>query len=359
MYPPPANTTISWVTINMDLAPEDRWTEVTKPLAAQIETLIDNVIDLLPEKFRNELIPYVNAHAATICNDFPQPYGQEIVGISKATGIDLGRLVLMNVAYELEGVCTSIVAQDAQGNLFHARNLDFGLFLGWDQTNKTWKVAEALRPLLFNAHFVRNGTELYKSVAYAGFVGLLTGMKTGAFSISVDTRFDNNLDKGLWNWFKGDHSGHFLTFTTRNAIENAANYDEAFTILNSTKLLGPGYIILGGVSAGQGVILTREEEKSIKPLLLTERITNGSFYLLETNYDWWVQPPFFDDRRYPAQDCLTNHVHSAGVGFESLFNVLSAHPNLNRMTTYSALMQVATGRMESYIQDCPLPCPLW
>ena len=91
-------------------------------------------------------------------------------GISKATGIDLGRLVLMNVAYELEGVCTSIVAQDAQGNLFHARNLDFGLFLGWDQTNKTWKVAEALRPLLFNAHFVRNGTELYKSVAYAGIV---------------------------------------------------------------------------------------------------------------------------------------------------------------------------------------------
>lgn len=93
-------------------------------------------------------------------------------GISKATGIDLGRLVLMNVAYELEGVCTSIVAQDAQGNLFHARNLDFGLFLGWDQTNKTWKVAEALRPLLFNAHFVRNGTELYKSVAYAGIVSL-------------------------------------------------------------------------------------------------------------------------------------------------------------------------------------------
>jgi acid ceramidase len=278
----------------------------------------------------------------------------------------------MNIAYELEGVCTSIVAQDSDGNVFHARNLDFGLFFGWDQMNHTWRVAELLRPLLFNARFVSGGKELYRAVAYAGmisslcidahftgFVGLLTGMKTGAFSISVDTRFDNNLDRGLFKWFEGDHSGHFLTFTTRYAIENAATYDEAFQILNSTKLIGPGYIILGGAKAGEGVVFTREEEKSIKPLLLSERILNGSFYVLETNYDWWVQPPFFDDRRFPAEDCLNDRVKSTGVSFESLFNVLSARPNLNLLTTYTALMQVSTGRMESYKQACEWPCPMW
>ena len=38
----------------------------------------------------------------------------------------------MNVAYELEGVCTSIVAQDANGKLYHARNLvsDAGMYVG-------------------------------------------------------------------------------------------------------------------------------------------------------------------------------------------------------------------------------------
>lgn len=183
-------------------------------------------------------------------------------------------------------------------------------------------------------------------------------MKTGAFTISVDTRFDNNLDRGLWQWFNGDHSGHFLTFTTRLAIETATDYTSAYAILNNTKLIGPGYIILGGAKAGEGVVFTREEAKSIRPLLLKDRILNGSFYVLETNYDWWVNPPFFDDRRYPAEDCLNNHIKASGVGFEGLFNVLSARPNLNMLTTYTALMQVSTGRMESYIQYCN-HCPPW
>lgn len=98
------------------------------------------------------------------------------------------------------------MAQDAAGNVFHARNLDFGLFLGWDKQNKTWSLAEKLRPLLFNAHFIRGGVTLYNSTVFAGYVGLLTGMKQGQFSISVDTRFDDNLDRGLLAWLRGDHS---------------------------------------------------------------------------------------------------------------------------------------------------------
>ena len=109
----------------------------------------------------------------------------------------------------------------------------------------------------------------------------------------------------------------------------------------------------------QGVVLSREEALSLKPLLLSDRIKNGSFYVLETNYDWWVQPPFFDDRRHPAEDCLNNRVHASGVGFESLFNVLSSQPNLNLLTTYTALMEVSTGRVESYVQNCKPPCTPW
>ena len=150
-------------------------------------------------------------------------------------------------------------------------------------------VLELLRPLLFNAKFVdANGIELYRSTVFAGtmhvmliaiiirwyirrtreffqksvsgyvctvsitmfltgYVGLLTGMKTGAFSITVDTRFDSTLwsgmllevgcmnllklyfkfivnfnytvltdpTAGLYKWFDGDHTGKFLSFTTR------------------------------------------------------------------------------------------------------------------------------------------------
>ena len=42
----------------------------------------------------------------------------------------VGEVVLYNIFYEVFTVCTSIVAQDTNGKLYHARNLDFGLFLG-------------------------------------------------------------------------------------------------------------------------------------------------------------------------------------------------------------------------------------
>lgn len=52
---------------------------MTAPLSTKIAAMIDEVINLFPEKFRTELMAYVNAHAETICQNFPQPYGQEIV----------------------------------------------------------------------------------------------------------------------------------------------------------------------------------------------------------------------------------------------------------------------------------------
>ena len=58
--------------------------------------------------------------------------------------------------------------------------------IGWDKKNKTWELAERLRPLLFNAEFQKGGKTLYKSTAFAGFIGVLTGVKEGAFSITVN-----------------------------------------------------------------------------------------------------------------------------------------------------------------------------
>lgn len=81
---------------------------------------------------------------------------------------------MYNIAYELEGGCTSIVAESTD-KLFHARNLDFGLFFGWDKQNETWRLTEYLRPLLFNARFVKGGKVVYNTTQFAGFVGLLTG----------------------------------------------------------------------------------------------------------------------------------------------------------------------------------------
>lgn len=66
--------------------------------------------------------------------------------LSAGSGLEFGDIVLFNVFYEAFSACTSIVAKDGNGGVIHARNMDFGLFLGFDFKNMTWSLTEALRP---------------------------------------------------------------------------------------------------------------------------------------------------------------------------------------------------------------------
>lgn len=63
-------------------------------------------------------------------DSLPQPYKEEIEGISSATGLPVSTVTLYNIFYEAFTLCTSLVVQDQSGHLYHARNLDTGVFLG-------------------------------------------------------------------------------------------------------------------------------------------------------------------------------------------------------------------------------------
>lgn len=58
---------------------------------------------------------------------------------------------------------------------------DFGLFMGWDHTNHTWALTELLRPLLFNANFLKAGEVQYRGVFFAGYVGIILFRETIPF----------------------------------------------------------------------------------------------------------------------------------------------------------------------------------
>jgi hypothetical protein len=50
--------------------------------------------------------------------------------ISNELIMHLGEVVLYNIFYEASALCTSMIAQNQYGNIFHVRNLDFGMFFG-------------------------------------------------------------------------------------------------------------------------------------------------------------------------------------------------------------------------------------
>mmetsp|Transcript_16989 Transcript_16989/g.23761 ORF Transcript_16989/g.23761 Transcript_16989/m.23761 type:complete len:401 (+) Transcript_16989:79-1281(+) len=371
VYPPSQKTlpsgenkTVEWFTLNLDAKPEDRWTGLVKPKTEQIQNLINVVTDLLKkimsEKKFEATMTLLDAVVDLEMAAFPLDYGREVDGINKATGIHKTELFILQMAYELWGLCTSTVVQDANGEIWHGRNLDFGLFPSFDFKNLTWTLTEALRPLVVNVDVKKGGRTMYFSTTYAGFAGVITGMKKGAFSISVDSRFDSKFDIGLIKWIFGNHKHHELTFTVRQAFEDPSitNYSQAYDFLNGATMIGPSYIIMGGVKPGEGAVISKDAS-TIDVMSLESALNNGTFFVLETNYDNWKPAPFFDDRRNPAKECLAQLGPDRINGFTGLYNVLSAKPNLNKLTTYTTLMHVKSGAYESYRQYCEGWCSFW
>ncbi len=91
---------------------------------------------------------------------------EEIRGCSTAAQTNLGWHALLNVAYELTDACTSIVAETSDGQIIHARNLDFGAggFL-----------TATMRNLSALVEYTSAGTVFAKQSAFIGFVGMLSG----------------------------------------------------------------------------------------------------------------------------------------------------------------------------------------
>ncbi|KAJ8335926.1 hypothetical protein SKAU_G00392680 [Synaphobranchus kaupii] len=361
MYPPRGPTfkgAVTWYTVDLDLPPSKRWTGVISDKKADLVTMIQAIKDLADSFVPSgKLIELVDRDLPLIVNTLPYPFNEEIKGIAKDSGVPLGEVILFNIFYEVFTVCTSLVAEDADGNLFHGRNLDFGLFMGWDLKNKTWTITEKLKPLVVNVDFTRNNRTVFKSTNFAGYVGMLTGIRPHTFTLTMNERF--SLDGGyigILEWILGKRDGMWMSFLTRSVLENATSYEEAKNRLAQTKLLAPAYFILGGNQTGQGCVITRSRVLSLDIWELERKL--GRWYVLETNYDHWKEPLFLDDRRTPAMRCM-NQTMQANISIKTIYNVLSTKPVLNKLTTYTTLMDVSKGRLESYIRDCPSPCSPW
>jgi len=133
------------------------------------KTQITNLVDFVFHMntfFQKDLLPIVQMRSSEILARMGSEYGPEIEGLSYYTEIELAKLIIVNNAYELMGLCTSIVAQNTDGTMYHGRNLDFGLYPGVNWTDFQWELTEALRPCLFNARMNKGGALLYSAVFF-------------------------------------------------------------------------------------------------------------------------------------------------------------------------------------------------
>lgn len=361
MYPPAGPTfvgNVPWYKINLDAAPRQRWHQVIKERKVELTNLIKAIKELALDFFPSgKLIDLVDKHLAPLVDTLPFPFNEELKGIADVSGLPLGEIMLFNIFYEVFTVCTSLVAEDEAGKLYHARNLDFGLFLGWDTKNSSWKIPEYLRPLTVNLDFQRNNRTVFKSTNFAGYVGMLTGMKPGTFTLTMNERFSFEGGYiGIIEWILGRRDEIWMSFLTRSVLENATSYAQAKDQLANTEMLAPAYFILGGNQTGEGCVITRSRSSCLDIWELD--LKRGRWYVLETNYDHWQEPLFLDNRRTPAMKCM-NQTTQAKISVETIYDVLSTKPVLNKLTTYTTLMDVSAGTLETFLRNCPDPCMPW
>ncbi|XP_033742228.1 acid ceramidase-like [Pecten maximus] len=361
-YPPPESRKVPSYVVNLDLPAAQRWTHVVKNKGPEIKKLLDEFKSFISDIFNGSqaIVNFIDKEGPAFDETLPQPFADEMRGIANATGLKLGEIVFFNIFYEFFTVCTSIVAQDPKGTLYHARNLDFGLFLGWDIKNNTWAVTELLRPLVIIVDFQKGGQTVFKSVNFAGYIGILTAIKPKLFTLTMNERFNKDGGYiGLMEWILGERTGQWMGFLTRQVMESASGFLEAKVMLSNEEMLAPAYFILGGNKTSglyqQGCVITRAREFVVD---VWDMESANGWYILETNYDHWSAPLFLDDRRTPAHHCMGNMTQQ-GVSIKGLHNVLSSRPVLNKLTTYTALMQVDSGHLEVWLQYCPDPCIPW
>jgi len=349
--PQPDFTPVTTVTINLDLPPAQRWDQVcSDPQYLSVaQTVIDRFNALLP----TELADALDEIGQNIDTYIPQPFAGEMLSCAYAAGVRAGDIVLLNLMYEVSDLCTAIIVRLPNGEMLQARNLDFGL-LGF---------AEFLRNMTARIEWQTNGQTLYTTAGFVGYVGVLSGVRSGLMSLTLNTRM---MGKPMIQMLTilidsiKEKNYELVGLVGRTVLENATSYASALKYIQTVPLIADVYYI---VASGQpnegGAVITRNQTTAVDSWILPGMNSEGSaWFEVQTNYDHWKPLPWFDDRAVPAEESLSDIGQYSITMAQIAQNVLTVKPVLNQMTTYTAVMAASNGTMSVWNRYCNSPCPV-
>ncbi|KAK6171261.1 hypothetical protein SNE40_019487 [Patella caerulea] len=314
-------TTPGRYSVNLDLPAMQRWNDVVpryKEAVKDMHDLLENLFD--------DALAVVDFVATELDQYIPQPYADEMRGISLALNMSLGEVVMSNLLFELGGACTSIVLEDANGVIWHARNLDFPLF------------SSKLRDIVILVDFQRGGKTVYSAATFAGYVGIISGQKPSAYSITVNTRNIGNVLLTALEAFLNRKSKP-MAFLVRDTLDKVQTFTQAVQSLSNTDTEAEGYLAVAGISGNEAVVVTKDRVEADN--LWYINATQGHWFDVQTNFDHWERPPYEDMNKTILATEALNKLGRSAISVNSLFKVLSTKHVLNRGTVYSVVMNPA------------------
>ncbi|EPS38533.1 hypothetical protein H072_7678 [Dactylellina haptotyla CBS 200.50] len=169
--------------VNLDLPPRQRYQQIGKDYKEKILTLtplFDEVLSPVPYK---GVVSFIAR--AILRRVHTSEEQEEIKGLVEVTGVPLYLMIAFNTFLDTFMGCTSGAVRlvpdpnkvdgldEDRDKMVHFRTLDWGM--------------DGLRSLLIEVDYQRGGKTIARAITYAGFVGVLTGVRK-SLSISLNFR---------------------------------------------------------------------------------------------------------------------------------------------------------------------------
>ena len=293
--------------INLDLSPAERLNPLHSIFAAKLKQLEGPIMQKIKRVFRDQTIfttvlPKLHKYLKEFRSN--QEFYEEMVSISRASGVQLSHIILFNFFYELSNakLCTSIVARNSKGEILTGSNLDFSFH-------------QELAQLAYVGKYRKAGKTLFLGQTIYGLVGMLRGSRPGKYSLAINQRFTERVEilKRL------NTDALEVLFLIRKVLQTQDSYSEAVSMLKTAKLLGAAYYVIGGSNAQEGgALITRNSDS----LHASYTLNDSTWFLVQTNSD----RQYIYNRRAAAEKKL-KQVGQENLELNDLLKILSESPN--------------------------------
>ena len=338
--------TIKRYKISMDESPGMRWNHVINDNLDQLTKAMSELEKMIPSGW----ISYGVEKTLAACAYFDLVmYSKELYSISELTRIPVGKLIILQLYYELNAHCTSIVT-DSKDGVCLTRTMDWELPM--------------LKDLTIEVEFVSRNKIMFIATTWVGCVGIFTGMKPGGYAVSLNYRRTN--DSLFLNIAKTITYCWPSSFLIREVLTNCETYGEAVRILSNSQLIAPCYLTIASAdydpgtaknANGQnidprGCILIRDRHGLFSCAKNPELLQNSATgYIVQTNHDKYVEPNgdniVYSYERIQQFDKMMNlQLVSDPV---KLMEKLTSFPLINEETIYTTQMIPRTGELKTRV----------
>jgi len=246
----------------------------------------------------------------------------------------------LGVGNVMERECTGLIMQDTTGHIIHGRNMD--------------QSPTSVRNVTLQITFSKGGKVIFESVDWYWFTtGVMTTVKKGVVSLQENWRFLSQDSKSVFQDIKAGVVPQVFVFRSLNTNDSITDFESAVDFLINVRMATPEYIVAAGPNAGQGIIIPKVAQKTAEKILRLGDPSGlsifKSWYLVQTNYDWWKSDPPSDSRRTDAIHAL-DKMQQDIAACENGTDVIMTTPHVrNTNTAYTAIMKSSIGQLHAYV----------